>query len=146
MACQSAFDIYEHGSDGWLWYCTRYFRLSTRPVEQPSRTLNAEVEYGLLRGGYWHGPSPSPDTQLVIAVCGVVTPEALKAADEMRSELGVASEGSDVCVLQVRSRPQSFCCMRQAARRAKLCHLMDSIQRSDSRAALMKAAEKPCGS
>ena len=100
--------------------CTRYFRLSTRPVEQPSRTLDDEVEYGLLRGGYWHGPSPSPDTQLVIAVSGVVTPEALKAADEMRSELGVASEGSGVCVLQVRSRPQSFRCMRQAASRAQL--------------------------
>ena len=123
--------------------CARYFRLSTRPVEQPSRTLDAEVEYGLLRGGYWHGPSPSPDTQLVIAVSGVVTPEALKAADEMRSELGAASEGSDVCVLQVRSRPYSPRCMRQAARRAQLCHsMMDSIQRSD-RAALMKA-EKPC--
>ena len=101
--------------------CARYFRLSTRPVEQPSRTLDAEVEYGLLRGGYWHGPSPSPDTQLVIAVSGVVTPEALKAADEMRSELGAASEGSDVCVLQVRSRPHSPRCMlRQAARRAQL--------------------------
>ncbi len=89
-------------------------------MEQPSRTLDAEVEYGLLRGGYWHGPSPSPDTQLVIAVSGVVTPEALKAADEMRSELGAASEGSDVCVLQVRPRPQSSRCMRQAARRAQL--------------------------
>ena len=82
-----------------------YFRLSTRNIEQTTREITAEVEYGLLRGGYWQGPKPTASTQLVIAYAGVIAPEVLAAANELRQKLGGSSNTDEsVCTtLQVSS-------------------------------------------
>ena len=55
-----------------------YLRLSTRPLDQPKRELNAEVRTGIVEGGYWMVP-PSPETDLAIVACGPIVAEALEA-------------------------------------------------------------------
>jgi pyruvate dehydrogenase E1 component len=56
-----------------------YLRLSTRPVEQPQRTLDEELHRAIIDGGYWMRP-PGPNCEIVIAYSGVVAPEAMTAA------------------------------------------------------------------
>eukprot|EP01052_Picozoa_sp_SAG31_P013651 SAG31_NODE_826_length_11751_cov_4.887659_7_plen_580_part_00 len=77
-----------------------YFRLSTKPIEQPCRTITPDIEHAMLRGGYWHGRQPTQSTKLVIAFCGVVAPEVLRAAEALQTKF---SDESSVCVLQVTS-------------------------------------------
>jgi len=55
-----------------------YLRLSTRPIEQPRRTLEADGILDVLRGAYWRS-SPTRDTELAIVYCGAVAPEACAA-------------------------------------------------------------------
>src|SRR5205085_4916421 len=55
-----------------------YFRLSTRPVEQPGRALDTERKNGIVAGAYWlRRPSRAADR--AIAYTGAVAPEALEA-------------------------------------------------------------------
>ncbi len=56
-----------------------YLRLSTRPVEQPSRAMTPELEHEIIQGGYWLR-APEPGTCLVLAYTGAVAPEAIQAA------------------------------------------------------------------
>ena len=63
-----------------------YFRLSTRPIEQPERVVDAALAEGIIGGGYWLR-EPGPDCQLVIAYCGAVAPEALAAFETLREDL-----------------------------------------------------------
>lgn len=68
-----------------------YLRLSTRPLEQPVRTMTAELERDIVNGAYWLRP-PGPNTSVVIAYQGVVAPEAIVAAGllgEDRREVAV---------------------------------------------------------
>jgi pyruvate dehydrogenase E1 component len=55
-----------------------YFRLSTRPIEQPERRIDQALTDGIIGGGYWLR-EPGPDCELAIAYCGAVAPEALAA-------------------------------------------------------------------
>ncbi len=55
-----------------------YFRLSTRPVEQPRREMGAALAEAIVAGGYWLR-EPEPDADLAIGYCGAVAPEALGA-------------------------------------------------------------------
>jgi pyruvate dehydrogenase E1 component len=55
-----------------------YFRLSTRPIEQPQRRLDAAVAEAVVAGAYWLR-EPGPGAELAIAYCGAVAPEALAA-------------------------------------------------------------------
>jgi pyruvate dehydrogenase E1 component len=55
-----------------------YFRLSTRPVAQPARQLDAAAAAAVIAGAYWLR-EPAPDAELAIAYCGAVAPEALAA-------------------------------------------------------------------
>lgn len=55
-----------------------YLRLSTRPLEQPDRTLTAEQRENIVAGGYWL-VEPEPGTELAIVAQGPVVPEALAA-------------------------------------------------------------------
>jgi pyruvate dehydrogenase E1 component len=56
-----------------------YLRLSTRPLEQPTRTITPELRQGIIDGGYWLR-RPDPAAELAIVYCGAVAPEAIAAA------------------------------------------------------------------
>nr|MCU0263835.1 hypothetical protein [Candidatus Nanopelagicales bacterium] len=85
-----------------------YLRLSTRPIDQSAfaaaraRMGEAVLRRGVLAGGYrlvdaWQAdPQLPPDSPVVhVAGSGSVLPEALAAADELRSE-GVAAHVVDI--------------------------------------------------
>jgi pyruvate dehydrogenase E1 component len=73
-----------------------YLRLSTRPLEQPKRSLDAQLTQDIIDGGYWLRP-PGPNCEIVIAYQGVVAPEAIAAAGFL------AEDRRDVAVLAVTS-------------------------------------------
>jgi pyruvate dehydrogenase E1 component len=55
-----------------------YLRLSTRPLDQPERTISEELRAGVITGGYWLRP-PAPGAELAIVYTGAVAPNALAA-------------------------------------------------------------------
>jgi len=59
-----------------------YLRLSTRPIEQPERTLTPEQEEEVIAGGYWL-KRPSPNAELAIAYAGALAPEVLEAYEAL---------------------------------------------------------------
>ncbi len=61
-----------------------YLRLSTRPVDQPARTLDDAARDAIIRGGYWMRP-PREGAQLAIAYTGAVGPEAATAMGDVLS-------------------------------------------------------------
>jgi pyruvate dehydrogenase E1 component len=63
-----------------------YFRLSTRPVDQPERSIDGSLAESIIGGGYWLR-EPGPDCELAIAYCGAVAPEALAAYEAIREDL-----------------------------------------------------------
>jgi pyruvate dehydrogenase E1 component len=66
-----------------------YFRLSTRPIEQPQRALDPALAEAIVAGGYWLR-EPDPQADLAIVYCGAVAPEALAAHDELAEDLPCA--------------------------------------------------------
>ena len=62
-----------------------YLRLSTRPIEQITRTLTDELRGGIIDGGYWLRP-PGPNCQAVVAYTGAVAPEAIQAVGLMSED------------------------------------------------------------
>jgi pyruvate dehydrogenase E1 component len=62
-----------------------YFRLSTRPIEQPGRTIPADLEKAIIAGAYWLG-EPAEGTDLAIAYCGSVAPESIAAYRELSDD------------------------------------------------------------
>ncbi len=73
-----------------------YLRLSTRPLEQPKRSLDPALVSDIIDGGYWLR-APGPNTEIVIAYQGVIAPEAIAAAGYL------AEDRRDVAVLAVTS-------------------------------------------
>jgi len=63
-----------------------YFRLSTRPVEQPERAIDSSLGDDIIGGGYWLR-EPGPGCELAIAYCGALAPEALAAYEAIREDL-----------------------------------------------------------
>lgn len=59
-----------------------YLRLSTRPVDQPKRQIDAATRHGIVAGGYWLR-EPAPNAEIAIAYSGAVAPEALDAWDQL---------------------------------------------------------------
>ena len=59
-----------------------YFRLSTRPLEQPRRTTGEDLAQAIVDGGYWFR-EPGPDADLAIVYCGAVAAEAAAAHDDL---------------------------------------------------------------
>jgi pyruvate dehydrogenase E1 component len=55
-----------------------YLRLSTRPVDQPSRELTPHMKADILAGAYWY-VEPSPGSEMAIVCSGAITPEAINA-------------------------------------------------------------------
>ena len=63
-----------------------YFRLSTRPVDQPERAIDDALAASIVSGGYWLR-QPDPEGELAIAYCGAVAPEALAAWEALREDI-----------------------------------------------------------
>jgi pyruvate dehydrogenase E1 component len=63
-----------------------YFRLSTRPIDQLERQLDAALAEAVVAGAYWLR-EPAPGAELAIAYCGAVAPEAIAAYEAIREDL-----------------------------------------------------------
>ncbi|MGH7046390.1 MAG: 1-deoxy-D-xylulose-5-phosphate synthase N-terminal domain-containing protein [Stellaceae bacterium] len=63
-----------------------YFRLSTRPMDQPQRRIDADQAAAIIAGAYWLH-EPLSDAELAIAYCGAVAPEALAALKAIREDI-----------------------------------------------------------
>jgi pyruvate dehydrogenase E1 component len=63
-----------------------YLRLSTRPLAQPRRTLDAAARAAIVDGGYWLAP-PAPDCELALVAMGALMPEAEAALAQLREDL-----------------------------------------------------------
>ena len=63
-----------------------YLRLSTRPLEQPKRSLDPAARRAIVSGGYWLVP-PAPGAELALAYQGVVAPEAREAFERLREDV-----------------------------------------------------------
>ncbi len=73
-----------------------YLRLSTRPIEQISRTMTPNLRQAIVDGAYWLR-EPGPNCQVVVAYTGAVAPEAIHATGLM------AEDRRDVGLLAVTS-------------------------------------------
>jgi pyruvate dehydrogenase E1 component len=73
-----------------------YLRLSTRPIEQISRTMTPTLRQAIVDGAYWLR-EPGPNCQVVVAYTGAVVPEAIHAVGLM------AEDRRDVGLLAVTS-------------------------------------------
>ncbi len=62
-----------------------YLRLSTRPVEQPRREVDA-LAADIIAGGYWLRP-PAPGAELAICYVGAVAPEAITAHEMLAEDI-----------------------------------------------------------
>jgi pyruvate dehydrogenase E1 component len=70
-----------------------YLRLSTRPLEQPTRMMTPQLAEDIIDGGYWMR-KPGPNAQVVVAYTGAVAPEAISAVGLMgedRRDIGLLS-------------------------------------------------------
>jgi pyruvate dehydrogenase E1 component len=68
-----------------------YLRLSTRPIEQPAREMDAKLEQAIIDGAYWLR-EPGPNAEIVVAYSGAVAPEAIQAVGlmgEFRRDIGL---------------------------------------------------------
>ncbi|MEP7172775.1 MAG: transketolase, partial [Aestuariivirga sp.] len=68
-----------------------YLRLSTRPLEQQSRSMTPELAQNIVDGGYWMR-KPGPNAELVVAYTGALAPEAIEAIglmSEDRRDIGL---------------------------------------------------------
>jgi pyruvate dehydrogenase E1 component len=62
-----------------------YLRLSTRGIDQLTRTLDAPRKRDIIAGGYWLA-EPSAATRVVLAYQGAVSPEVIEAAGLMAED------------------------------------------------------------
>ena len=89
-----------------------YLRLSTRQLDQPPRRdADAAWRADVVAGGYWVR-RPHANTQLAIAYCGAVAPEAIEATHRLAERL------SNVALLAVTS-PDRLHAAWTAAKRAR---------------------------
>ncbi|MCC7267788.1 MAG: transketolase [Caulobacteraceae bacterium] len=63
-----------------------YLRLSTRPLDQPDRTLSEAQLADLMRGAYWQVP-PKPGADLAVVYTGAVAEEAMAAFAAMADDV-----------------------------------------------------------
>jgi pyruvate dehydrogenase E1 component len=92
-----------------------YLRLSTRPLEQPQRSMSPELRQGIIDGAYWHR-RPGPNCQIIVAYMGAVAPEAIQAVGLM------AEDRRDVGLLAVTSADRlhaGFVAARREAERGR---------------------------
>ena len=101
-----------------------YLRLSTRPLEQPARTMTPELERDIVDGAYWVR-APGPNAQVAVAYTGAVAPGAIDAVGLM------AEDRRDVGLLAVTSadRLNAGWTAAQRARERGLVHARSHIER-----------------
>src|SRR5205807_7994802 len=101
-----------------------YLRLSTRPIEQPRRTMAPAVRHAIIDGAYWMR-KPGPNCQVVVAYTGAVAPEAIQAVGLM------AEDRRDVGLLAVTSadRLNAGWTAASRARERGLVHARAHIER-----------------
>jgi pyruvate dehydrogenase E1 component len=101
-----------------------YLRLSTRPIEQPARTMTPELKDAIVNGGYWMR-RPGPNAQVIVAYTGCLAPEAIEAVGLM------AEDRRDVGLLAVTSadRLNAGWTAAQRARERGLVHAKSHIER-----------------
>ena len=101
-----------------------YLRLSTRPVEQPSRRMTPELERDVVDGAYWMR-RPGPNAQVVVAYTGALAPEAIQAVGLM------AEDRRDVGLLAITSADRLNAGWTAAgrARERGLVHAKSHIER-----------------
>jgi pyruvate dehydrogenase E1 component len=63
-----------------------YFRLSTRPLDQPRRQIDPDLAAAIVAGAYWLR-EPGSGAELAIAYCGAVAPEALAAHQAVAEDI-----------------------------------------------------------
>ena len=63
-----------------------YLRLSTRPLEQPKRTITPALQQAIVSGGYWLSP-PEASAELAIVCQGAVMPEAMAAHQDILEDV-----------------------------------------------------------
>ncbi|MBF5094247.1 transketolase [Azospirillum sp. INR13] len=101
-----------------------YLRLSSRALEQPTRTMDEDLAHDIVDGAYWLR-KPGPNAQVVIAYTGAVAPEAIAA-------IGMLGEDRrDVGLLAVTSadRLNAGWSAAQRARERGLSHARGHIER-----------------
>ena len=100
-----------------------YLRLSTRPIEQPKRSLTSDLRRQIIDGAYWLR-QPGPNCQVVVAYTGAVAPEAIQAVGLM------AEDRRDVGLLAVTSadRLNAGWTAAQRARERGLAHARSHIE------------------
>ncbi len=69
--------------------CSIYLRLTTRPLDQPDRGMDAALMRQVIEGAYWLVP-PGQDCPLALVYCGAVAPEAREAFDQVRRDIPAA--------------------------------------------------------
>jgi pyruvate dehydrogenase E1 component len=106
-----------------------YLRLSTKPIDQApfaelvERRGEEAVRADVLAGGFWlREPEESPDT-VILATCGAMTPEVLRAAELLEAEEGVSAG-----VLCLSSPDRLY----EDWRRCRLVHLRDLNARREA--------------
>ena len=117
-----------------------YLRLSTRPIDQPTRPMTAALRQGIIDGGYWLR-CPEPGCDLAIVYSGAVAPEAIEAA----GLLGEDRRGIGVLAVTSADRLSAGWHAAQRAReqgqrkvRAHIEHLLSELPRD---AALITVAD-----
>ncbi len=101
-----------------------YLRLSTRPVEQPTRAMTPELARDIVDGGYWMR-RPGPNASVVIAYTGALAPEAIEAVGLM------GEDRRDVGLLAITSadRLNAGWTAAQRARERGLGHARSHVER-----------------
>lgn len=101
-----------------------YLRLSSRALEQPTRTMDEELARDIVDGAYWLR-KPGPNAQVVIAYTGAVAPEAIAAVGML------GEDRRDVGLLAVTSadRLNAGWSAAQRARERGLGHARGHIER-----------------
>ena len=100
-----------------------YLRLSTRPLEQPQRTLSAAQQSDILKGGYWVH-KPVGKISHVIAYTGVMAAEAEAAY------AALCAEYDGLGVLAITSADRLYHDWQDgAAKPSHIGHLLSDLER-----------------
>lgn len=110
-----------------------YLRLSTRPMEQPTRAMTPELERAIIDGGYWMR-KPGPNAQVVVAYSGTLAPEAIEAV----ALIGEARRDVGLLAVTSADRLNAGWTAAQRARERGLSHARSHIDR------LLEAAPDHC--